>query len=218
MNSEFSQGFPSEEGKLWQSMLVAAEEFRASKDIDSFRIALEDEKTRARYGSTWQGKAMLLAKRLASKEVPFIHINIGGWDTHDNNKAQITKIMKDTDQGIAALIEDLAATGLLKQTIFVLSSEFGRTPVVGGRDGRDHYPKVWTTILGGGPFNKGYVLGETDEFGNKAVDEKTQVHVRDLVATIYQSAGVDPTASLMNSFGRPFRLSTKKAKIREDLL
>lgn len=218
MNAEFSEKFSSVEGKQWQSMLVAAEEFRSSKDIDAFRISLEDEKTRQRYGTTWQGKAMLLAKRLAIKEIPFIHINIGGWDTHDNNKAQITKIMKDTDQGIAALIEDLAGLGLFKQTIFVLSSEFGRTPVVGGRDGRDHYPKVWTSIVGGGPFSKGTVFGETDEFGNQILDPNTGVHVRDLVATLYQASGVDPTASLMNSFGRPFRLTTRKAKVRENLI
>ncbi|PJZ88341.1 DUF1501 domain-containing protein, partial [Leptospira levettii] len=95
MNDEFSKTYPSKETKHWKKMLMAAEEFRNSKDIDSFRISLEDEKTKARYGTTWQGKAMLLAKRLAKQEVPFIHISIGGWDTHTGNKAQITKIMKE---------------------------------------------------------------------------------------------------------------------------
>ncbi|EOQ89724.1 PF07394 family protein [Leptospira yanagawae serovar Saopaulo str. Sao Paulo = ATCC 700523] len=218
MNDEFSKSFPTKEAMHWKKMLTAAEEFRNSKDIDSFRISLEDEKTRARYGTTWQGKAMLLAKRLAKQEVPFIHISIGGWDTHTGNKAQITKIMKETDMGIAALLEDLNQSGIIKQTLFVLSSEFGRTPDVGSRDGRDHHPKVWSTLIGGGPFQKGFVWGETDELGTKATKPNEAVHVRDLVATIYKAAGVDPDGELINSFGRPFLLTTKKAKVIEGLL
>lgn len=217
MNEEFSKTYPTSESKHWKNMLVAAEEFRNSKNIDSFRISLEDEKTRARYGTTWQGKAMLLAKRLATQEVPFIHISIGGWDTHTGNKAQIAKIMKETDMGIASLLEDLNNTGLIKQTLFVLTSEFGRTPDVGSRDGRDHHPKVWSTLLGGGPFSKGFVFGDTDETGSKPIKPTEAVHVRDLVATIYKAAGVDPEASLTNSFGRPFLLTTKKAKVFEGL-
>ncbi|TGM87696.1 DUF1501 domain-containing protein [Leptospira bouyouniensis] len=218
MNEEFSKNYPTKEAMNWKKMLTAAEEFRNSKDIDSFRISLEDEKTRVRYGTTWQGKAMLLAKRLAKQEVPFIHISIGGWDTHTGNKAQITKIMKETDMGIAALLEDLNQTGLIKQTLFVLTSEFGRTPDVGSRDGRDHHPKVWSTLIGGGPFQKGFVWGETDELGGKAIKANEAVHVRDLVATIYKAAGVDPDGELINSFGRPFLLTTKKAKVIEGLL
>ncbi|MGV3667417.1 MAG: DUF1501 domain-containing protein [Leptospira bouyouniensis] len=218
MNEEFSKNYPTKEAMNWKKMLTAAEEFRNSKDIDSFRISLEDEKTRVRYGTTWQGKAMLLAKRLAKQEVPFIHISIGGWDTHTGNKAQITKIMKETDMGIAALLEDLNQTGLSKQTLFVLTSEFGRTPDVGSRDGRDHHPKVWSTLIGGGPFQKGFVWGETDELGGKAIKPNEAVHVRDLVATIYKAAGVDPDGELINSFGRPFLLTTKKAKVIEGLL
>ncbi|TGM55622.1 DUF1501 domain-containing protein [Leptospira biflexa] len=217
MNEEFSKSFPTKEASHWKKMLNASEEFRNSKDIDSFRISLEDEKTRARYGTTWQGKAMLLARRLAKQEVPFIHISIGGWDTHTGNKAQITKIMKETDMGIAALLEDLNQTGLIKQTLFVLTSEFGRTPDVGSRDGRDHHPKVWSTLIGGGPFQKGFVWGETDELGAKATKPNEAVHVRDLVATIYKAAGVDPDGELINSFGRPFLLTTKKAKPIEGL-
>ncbi|MCW7505553.1 DUF1501 domain-containing protein [Leptospira paudalimensis] len=217
MNDEFSKTYPSKETKHWKKMLMAAEEFRNSKDIDSFRISLEDEKTKARYGTTWQGKAMLLAKRLAKQEVPFIHISIGGWDTHTGNKAQITKIMKETDMGIAALLEDLNQTGLIKQTLFVLTSEFGRTPDVGSRDGRDHHPKVWSTLLGGGPIGKGFVFGETDELGAKPTKPNEAVHLRDLITTIYKASGVDPEGELTNSFGRPFLLTTKKAKIIEDL-
>lgn len=218
MNEEFSKTYPTKEANHWRKMLTAAEEFRNSKDIDSFRISLEDEKTRARYGNTWQGKAMLLARRLAKQEVPFIHITIGGWDTHTGNKAQITKIMKETDMGIAALLEDLNQTGLIKQTLFVLTSEFGRTPDVGSRDGRDHHPKVWSTLMGGGPMDRGFVWGETDELGAKATKPNEAVHVRDLIATIYKAAGVDPEGELTNSFGRPFLLTSKKAKVIEGLL
>ncbi|MDZ4728129.1 MAG: DUF1501 domain-containing protein [Leptospira sp.] len=217
MNEEFGARNQSPQLKLWTKMVQAAEEFRNSTDLVSFDINKESEETKNKYGKTWQGKSCLMAKRLAEKEVPFIQISIGGWDTHNNNKAQITKIMNDTDQGIAALIEDLAETGLLKQTVFFLSSEFGRTPDVGTRDGRDHHARVWTSLLGGGPFGKGFVIGESDEKGERPKKGTNAYHMRDIIATIQNASGIDNDAHLMNSFGRPFPISPKSAKVIEDI-
>ncbi|WP_210412842.1 DUF1501 domain-containing protein [Leptospira ognonensis] len=218
MNEEFRAHNKSSQLKTWSEMVNAAEEFRNSADLASFDITKEPEAMRARYGNSWQGKACLMAKRLAEKEVPFIQITIGGWDTHNNNKAQIAKIMNDSDQGISALIEDLAASGLLNQTVFFLSSEFGRTPDVGSRDGRDHHPRVWTSLLGGGPFQKGFVLGESDEKGERPAKNTTAYHVRDIIASIHHASGVDTEASLTNSFGRPFPISPRSSKIIEDIM
>jgi len=218
MNSEFGLRNNSPQLKLWTEMVKAADEFRNSSRLASFDLTKESEATKARYGTSWQGKSLLMAKRLAEKEVPFIQISIGGWDTHNNNKAQIAKIMSETDQGIAALIEDLAMSGLLSQTIFFLSTEFGRTPDVGSRDGRDHHPRVWTSLLGGGPFQKGFVLGESDEKGERPSKSKDAYHMRDLISSIHYASGVDPDASLPNSFGRPFSLSPRLAKVIEDVI
>ncbi len=218
MNDEFHLRNNSPQLKLWSEMVKAADDFRNSGDLTSFDLSKENEANRARYGNSWQGKSCLMAKRLAEKEVPFIQISIGGWDTHNNNKAQITKIMSETDQGISSLVEDLANSGLLSQTIFFLSSEFGRTPDVGSRDGRDHHPRVWTSILGGGPFGKGFVLGESDEKGERPSKSKTAYHVRDIIASIHQASGVDPDASLTNSFGRPFPIAPRTAKIIDEII
>lgn len=218
MNSEFGLRNNSPQLKLWSEMVKAADEFRNSSRLASFDLTKESEATKARYGTSWQGKSLLMAKRLAEKEVPFIQISIGGWDTHNNNKAQIAKIMSETDQGIAALIEDLAASGLLSQTVFFLSTEFGRTPDVGSRDGRDHHPRVWTSLLGGGPFEKGFVLGESDEKGERPAKSSEAYHLRDLISSIHYASGVDPDASLPNSFGRPFPLSPRSAKVIEDVI
>jgi hypothetical protein len=218
MNEEFGNRNNSPQLKIWSEMVKAADEFRNSSQLASFDLTKESEVNRARYGNSWQGKSCLMARRLAEKEVPFIQITIGGWDTHNNNKAQISKIMSDTDQGIAALIEDLAFSGLLQQTIFFLSSEFGRTPEVGSRDGRDHHPRVWTSLLGGGSFGKGFVLGESDEKGEKPAKNMSAYHVRDLIASIHYASGIDPSANLTNSFGRPFPIAPRTAKVIEDII
>ncbi|GBF51182.1 hypothetical protein LPTSP4_27140 [Leptospira ryugenii] len=218
LNEEFGKTNQSSQIKLWAKMVHAAEEFRNSDELSSFDLKKESEANQMRYGKSWQGKACLLAKRLVERETPFIQITIGGWDTHGNNKAQIAKIMSETDAGLAALIEDLAVSGLLNQTIFFLSSEFGRTPDVGSRDGRDHYPKVWTSLLGGGNLPRGFVLGESDKKGESPLKGSNAYHLRDLIATLYLASGVDAEASLTNSFGRPFLLVSKQAKPLDELM
>ena len=148
---------------------------------------------------------MLLLKRLAEAEVPFVELTIGGWDTHNNNFQKIRELWNEIDQPLAALIEELAASGLLKQTLFVLNSEFGRTPEVrADRDGRDHYPKAWSAIIGGGALPRGQVYGATDKKGEKPV--KDPVTVSEFVATIYKAAGVDFQKSLYTKLGRPYTI------------
>ncbi|WCL49769.1 DUF1501 domain-containing protein [Leptospira sp. GIMC2001] len=213
MNEEFQNQNHSLNLDRWDSMYVAAKEFRDSAKSIAFDWMQEPEKVQTRYGQTVQARSFMIAKRLAEIEVPFIQISIGGWDTHDNNKARITKIMSDTDQGLAALLQDLDGLGLLQQTMFVLSSEFGRTPDVGTRDGRDHHPKVWTTLVGGGKISKGKVIGETDEKGEKPAKGSTAIHVRDLISTIYNYAGIDPKKQIINSQNRPISIGNKASRV-----
>jgi len=215
LNTEYNQENHSLNLDLWDKMHVAAREFRDSDKISSFDWSKEKESVMKSYGDSWQGKSMLMARKLAEIEVPFIQISIGGWDTHDNNKSRITKIMSETDQGIAALLGELESTGLMKQTIFMLSSEFGRTPDVGSRDGRDHHPKVWTTLIGGGKISRGRVFGETDEKGEKAVKSSPVMHVRDLIASLYSYAGVNPKKLINNSQDRPIAIANKASKVLE---
>lgn len=202
----------------WQRMFEAALDFMNSERLAVFDIDKEPANVRARFGASWPGRALLMAKRLAAAEMPFIQVTVGGWDTHDNNKGRITEKTKDLDGAIAALLQELDASGLLKQTLFVLSSEFGRTPSVGQRDGRDHFPSVWTTLIGGGDIPRGAVIGATNDKGEREAAGQERRHWRDVMATIYRAAGVDHEGHLTNSMGRPFPFTPRTAKPIAELL
>lgn len=218
LNSNFQKKSASTELAVWNDMYESAVDFMNSEKLAAFDIDKEPAARRSKFGNTWAGKACLMAYRLAKEEVPFVQITIGGWDTHNNNKGKISDIMKDADPAIAALLGELRSSGLVDQTIFMLSSEFGRTPDVGERDGRDHYPSVWTTILGGGSLPRGEIIGQSDAKGKKPLKETEAYHFRDVTATMYYAAGVDPEAQLETSTGRPFFISPKKAKLIDAML
>jgi hypothetical protein len=215
LNQDYKKVNRSSNLELWDKMYVAAREFRDSNKISAFDWSKEPESILKKYGESWQSKSFLMARKLAEIEVPFIQISIGGWDTHDNNKSRITKIMSETDQGLAALLDDLEVKGLFGQTLFLLSSEFGRTPDVGARDGRDHHPKVWTSLIGGGKISRGRVFGTTDEKAEKPEKNSQILHVRDLIASLYSYAGVNPAKQIMNSQNRPVAIANKASKVME---
>lgn len=212
LNDQFRKRYASSRLDLWQAMSEAALEFVASSRVTAFDIKQEKPELRARFGENWFGKACLMAKRLAAQEVPFIQITRGGWDTHDNNKGRISEIMKEADPAIAALLGELGSSGLLAQTLVVITSEFGRTPNVGGRDGRDHWPQVWTTLLAGGKVPGGAVVGDSGEKGEKP--SRDPQHWKNVAATIYRAAGIDPEAMLKNAMGRPLRIVPQGTAIK----
>ncbi len=213
LNENFGKKVESKNTNEWKKMHKAALDFMNSEQLKVFNIKKEKSRTRKRFGDTRVGKGMLLAKRLAAAEVPFIEVTVGGWDTHSNNKERIAKIMTDLDPAIAALLGELGSTGLLKQTLVVLSSEFGRTPnMASNGNGRDHFPRAWTTLIAGGKIDSGRVIGATDRKGEKVI--KNPVTVQDQVATIYKAAGIDYQASLKSGFGRPFPLLPKGKPIK----
>ncbi|MBE7439963.1 MAG: DUF1501 domain-containing protein [Spirochaetales bacterium] len=205
LHSEFSGRVTGTELTAWQEMHTQALAFMNSSELSVFEIEKEKPELAERFGSSATGKSFLLALRLARSGIPFIEVTVGGFDTHQNNTARMEAILKDLDPALAALTAELDASGLFKQTMLVLGSEFGRTPVLSANgDGRDHYPSCWTMLVGGGPFHSGLLYGESDERGQKIV--KDPAHLKDMVATIYHAAGVDPEGSLENSMGRPFPL------------
>ena len=139
------------------------------------------------------GRGCLLARRLAEAGVRFITVSSGQvWDQHGNLKDGHTKNAAATDLPIAALIRDLKHRGLWEETLLVWGGEFGRTPVVQGKNGRDHNPQGFTVVLSGGGIKTGFAYGETDDYGYYA--RKDRVHMHDLHATISASAGYRPQA------------------------
>jgi hypothetical protein len=159
-------------------------------------ITKEPEETRKLYGldhpkTAEYGKRCLLARRLVEQGVRFVQVFLSGqpWDTHDKNAEKLKGLCAMTDQPSAALVTDLKRRGLLESTVVLWTGEFGRLPVSQGADGRDHNRHAFSLWLAGGGFKKGYVHGETDEFGYRAVNDV--VPVPDLHATLLRALGLD---------------------------
>ena len=155
------------------------------------------------------GRQCLLARRLAEAGVRFVQVSSGyHWDHHGNIDQEMPASAKKTDRPIAGLLADLAARGLLEDTLVVCAGEFGRTPVAQidrGKPGRDHNPHGYTVWLAGGGAKPGVSHGETDEFGYLAVQDK--VHMHDLHATILHLLGLDHERLTYRYAGRDFRLT-----------
>ena len=159
----------------------------------------------------------VLARRMVERGVRFVQIFHEAWDQHGNLVADLKKNCQDTDQACAALIKDLKQRGLLKDTLVVWGGEFGRTPMVqGGSDGRDHHPNAFTMWLAGGGIKPGLTLGQSDQFGFHAIEDK--VHVHDLNATLLHLLGFDHTKLTFRFQGRDFRLTDVHGNVVQKLL
>src|SRR5208282_5360243 len=127
----------------------------------------------------------LAARKLVQAGVRFVTISLGGWDTHGQNfQALKTKLLPQVDQTLSALIEDLSEQGMLDKTIVYCAGEFGRTPKVNPRAGRDHWARSMAVVLAGGGFKRGYVHGTTDAQGMAPASEACTPD--DVSATIFQ--------------------------------
>jgi hypothetical protein len=182
----------------------------------SFDLEQEKPKLRDLYGRNQFGQGCLLARRLVERSVPFVEVVLGGWDTHDNNFEQVKKLCKTLDTAWSALMTDLKDRGLLDSTLVVWMGEFGRTPVINPRQGRDHFPGAWSIVLGGGGIAGGQVYGKTGIDG-MAVEDKP-VSVPDLLSTICHAIGVDPTKQNMSNVNRPIRIVDVPGKPLKEVL
>jgi uncharacterized protein (DUF1501 family) len=169
----------------------------------AFDLSLESDETRDRYGRTHFGQSCLLARRLVEHGVPFITVNMGGWDTHKSNFEAMKRLLPMLDKGFAALLEDLQQRGLLDSTIVTWGGEFGRTPKIATEapwfGGRHHYGAVFSAVVAGGGFKGGVVLGASDFRGEKVKDRP--VFPWDLSASIYNLLGIDHLGHLPHPQG-----------------
>jgi hypothetical protein len=146
----------------------------------------------------------LLARRLAERGVRFIQLYHRDWDHHGRVKDDSAGTAKEVDQGVAALLTDLKQRDMLKDTLVVFGTEFGRTPMAQG-NGRDHHLAGFSVWMAGGGVKGGMTYGATDEFGYHAIDDK--VHVNDLHATMLHLTGIDHKKLTYKYQGRDFRLT-----------
>ncbi|MSU44485.1 MAG: DUF1501 domain-containing protein, partial [Pedosphaera sp.] len=184
----------------------------------AFDLTKEPDKMRDRYGRNTLGQSCLMARRLIERGSRFVTVNhfdtvfgISCWDMHadggslNNTYADYEHLlMPQFDLAFTALIEDLEQRGLLKETVVAVLSEFGRTPSINGRGGRDHYPSAWTNFLAGGNIRGGQVIGSTDK--NGAAPHDNPIEPPRIVASIYQGMGIDLETTMMpGPGGRPVR-------------
>jgi uncharacterized protein (DUF1501 family) len=168
------------------------------------------------------GTRLLLARRLVERGVRFVQVYSGGgplitqWDAHDNVDANHEAMCARVDQPIAALLTDLKARGLLKDTLVIWCSEFGRTPMSQGGKGRDHNPWGFTMWLAGGGVKGGQAIGATDEFGLKAIHDR--ISVNDFHATILHLLGLDHERLTYPHSGREERLTDVAGRVVESVL
>jgi hypothetical protein len=191
---------------------------------DVFDVRKESEATRARYGDGNFARGCLLARRLVERGVRMVQVYFGDgqpWDNHDDIQIH-RKLARQSDQPIAALLQDLKASGLLKETLVIIGGEFGRTPavevsgLVAVQNGRDHNSHGFSTLVAGGGIKGGITYGSTDEFGFKAVENP--VHVHDLHATLLHQLGLDHTKLTYRYSGRDFRLTDVAGEVIKDII
>jgi uncharacterized protein (DUF1501 family) len=187
----------------------AASYRKAQKMIDTearggFRLDEEPAKIRDAYGRNRFGQGCLLARRLVERGVSFVEVTLDGWDTHQNNFAQVKTLSETLDPAFATLLSDLKERGMLANTLVVWMGEFGRTPLINNNSGRDHFPLAWSTVLAGAGVKGGQAIGSTGKDG-AAVTEKP-VGVADFLATVFTAVGVKPTTENRTWDGRPIPL------------
>jgi uncharacterized protein (DUF1501 family) len=174
----------------------------------AFEMDREPLAVRQRYGRHAFGQSLLLARRLVQAGVRVVQANMGrvqNWDTHGDNFRRLkTELLPPLDQGVAALLDDLEATGLLDETLVMVLGEFGRTPKVVGT-GRDHWAFCFSGLFAGAGVRGGQVLGRSDAIG--AYPAATPFSPDDLGATVYHVLGIDPGAGVRDKLNRPVRLN-----------
>jgi Protein of unknown function (DUF1501) len=185
------------------------------KAREAFNIAAEPAKIRDEYGRNPAGQRLLMARRLVAAGVRMVTVHYGGWDFHTQIVPGMKSQMPTFDQGFAALIRDLDRTGLLERTIVMVSSEFGRTPKINKDAGRDHWPKVFSVVMAGGGFKKGYIHGLSNATASEP--DRDPLGPEDLATTIYNQMGIVADKELMAPGNRPIEI-VKDGNVVKELL
>lgn len=169
-----------------------------------FDLNTEKADLRERYGKNTFGQACLMARRLVEQGVPYVTINYKGWDTHKQHFQIMRRKLPELDAGFATLLEDLSQRGLLDSTIVWWGGEFGRTPRVQWEapwnGGRGHFGAAFSTVVAGGGFKGGRVVGSTDKKGEAVKDRP--IYPNDVIASMYELLGIDPAARLPHPQGK----------------
>jgi hypothetical protein len=188
----------------------------ASKEGQVFEMKGENPKLMEEYGAAGMGannfgRSAVMARRLVEAGVSAVEINLGGWDTHQQTfNAHSTRLQPTLDKAMGTLVKDLVQRGMWQNTVLVWMGEFGRTPRINANNGRDHWARCWSIVVGGGSIRGGQAYGATTPDGMDVARDR--VNIGDVFSTIYRGLGIDPDTQVRDAIGRPFRIAGQNGR------
>lgn len=204
LEGEFAQRGAAQQVENHSRLYRKSSRLVLSPQTAAFDLASEPASLRGAYGNSNFGRACLLARRLVEAGVTFVELRSNGWDTHQENFTAVANKAGEVDPAAATLIRDLKERGLLDSTLVVWTGEFGRTPRVNGRNGRDHYPRAFSSWMAGGGVRGGQVIGSTSRDGSTINDQP--VEVNDFLTSICHALGANPAHENISPLGRPMKV------------
>lgn len=209
----FRQKYPQRQVEAYSEFYQQAKTLMSSEELKVFDLAQEKKEDRERYGMNRFGQGCLLARRLVEKDTRFVEVTYDGWDMHTEIYNKLGERVSTLDKAVSALLQDLNERGLLKHTLLVITTEFGRTPRINQNAGRDHHPGVFSSVLAGGPIKGGVAWGASDTQGHSPKDEG--VSVADFNATIAAACGLPLDQKVYSKSGRPFKVANEGQPLRK---
>jgi uncharacterized protein (DUF1501 family) len=213
LETDFAESGGTARVKAHRALYGNAAQMVLSPRLKAFDLSHENDKTRDRYGRSAFGQGCLLARRLVETGVTFAEVELNGWDTHNDNFDRVKSLTETCDPAFGALVGDLKERGLLEKTLVIWMGEFGRTPRINPRTGRDHYPRAFSVALAGGGVKGGQVIGATSSDGTTV--EKRPVGVSDLFCSFYQTLKINPKKENMSGLGRPIKIVDGGQAVKE---
>ncbi len=213
LQEPFAQTGGESQVETHRKLYDTASQMILSPQMGAFDLTQEPENIHAAYGESNFASGCLLARRLIEAGVTFVEVHCQGWDTHQDNFTKTPELASQIDQPIAQLITDLKQRGMLDSTLIVWMGEFGRTPRVNPRGGRDHFPRAFSAALAGGGIRGGQVIGKVNEKGTEVADRP--VSVPDLFQTYCRSLQIDGNHEYMSSIGRSIKIVEEGKPITE---
>lgn len=197
-----------------QKILKKTLDLMTSKQMDAFKVNQEPPQMIERYGDNGFGRGCLMARRLVEAGVPFVEVDLGGWDNHQG----IFPTLADDklpvlDRAMSALVEDLESRGRLQDTAIIWMGEFSRTPRINGNAGRDHWARSWSVVVGGAGMKGGIAVGATNEDGTQVTTEPYTS--QDVMASICKALGIGLETTFTSRSGRPMKIANSGKVIKE---
>lgn len=185
-----------------------------SAQMEAFKVMKEPKEVQDRYGNDRFGRGCLMARRLVEAGVPFVEVDLGGWDNHQG----IFNILQNQrlpvlDKGMSALVEDLDQRGMLQDTAIIWMGEFSRTPRINGNTGRDHWARSWSVVVGGAGMKGGQAIGKTNDDGTAV--ETDPYTSQDIMASICKALGISLETTFTSKNGRPMKIANSGKVVKE---